>query len=720
VAVAAALMAPGTAWAQDAGAAADTSGGPAIIVTGEREPALTQESDTGSRLGITLMQIPATVNVVDGDDIRARGDFSVQSAVSRAPGVTMSGNPGNGGTSLSMRGFNGAGSVLQLYNGVRLYPVADTVTFPTDPWNVGRIEVLSGPASVLYGQGALGGAVNVVTKAPNAERFEFQGEAGYGSQNTFHAAAGVGGPLGEVFSFRADASYRQSDGFVDRGDNDSLSLSGALQFSPSTDFNVTLRNDYGNVHPQEYFGTPLVDSELDESIRHNNYNVGDSILHFRDNRTTLDLDWTISDVLQVRNVAYYITSKRKFQNLEIYCWIGPSGDCPNGYGYGTPGNVYRSDNYGIIHDQDQYGNQASLKFSAPLGGSLTNDLLIGLDINRVKLTYSHDFGSDFQESEVPLNDFDPGTFLDTQGIAPRYRTRTDTIAVFAEDRLQITDQLSLVGGIRYEHNKVGRWNFLYSGPNGSGAITGEAPALNGGTQAYKSLDHTTWRVGAVYQPSPTLSFYAQYATAVDPLGTLTTYSTSATQYQLTNADGRQYEAGVKALFLDGAGQFTLSAYHIDKYNLFTQQIPNGPIEQVGHRSSQGIEASIDVRLPAGFAINANGSILDAKIEDDGSTPAGVPEQSANLELSWNGIEQLQVRGNLRYVGRRFTDDASEFRVPSYTVVDLSATYAITPQLGIDVRVFNLFDKAYAEGLYFDEQWILGRPQSFDVAVRAAF
>ncbi|WP_444860957.1 hypothetical protein [Sphingobium lactosutens] len=79
-----------------------------------------------------------------------------------------------------------------------------------------RIDVLSGPASVLYGQGALGGAINVILRQPNSERFEAQGEIGYGSQDSFHAAAGVGGRIGTMFSFRLDGSYRRSDGYVDR------------------------------------------------------------------------------------------------------------------------------------------------------------------------------------------------------------------------------------------------------------------------------------------------------------------------------------------------------------------------------------------------------------------------------------------------------------------------------------------------------------------------
>ncbi len=430
-------------------------------------------------------------------------------AVTRAPGVTTAGNPGNGGTALAVRGFAGQGSVLQLFDGVRLFPVADTVTFPSDPWNIARIEVLSGPASVLYGQGALGGAVNIIPKQPNATRTEVQADIGYGSQNSWHLSGGAGGPLGGGFSFRADATYRQSDGYVDRGDSDNLALSGALRFAPTDSFTLTLRDDYGDFHPMKYFGTPLIASRLDTRIRERNYDVGDAEMHWRDNRLALTADWIVSDAVTINNTAYYLTSKRKWKNLETYCWIDSDGLCPNDYGYGTPGKIYRADNYGIVHDQEQYGEQGSVRLSTPLGGAVTNALLVGIDVSRVKLTYSHDFGSDYQENEVDPFNFDPGLFLDTQGIAPRYHTKTDSFSLYAEDRIAFTDQLSVIGGVRYEHNKVGRWTYVYSG----GTITGETPALDGGTQPYKSLHHTTWRVGLVYEPTKNLSFYAQYATA---------------------------------------------------------------------------------------------------------------------------------------------------------------------------------------------------------------
>ena len=688
-----------------------------IVVIGEREQALTSESPTGSRLGITIIETPATVNVVDGDDIRARGDLDIVSAVSRASSVTNAGNPGNAGLTFAVRGFSGQGSVLQLYDGVRLFPNNGSISFPSDPWNVERIEVLNGPSSVLFGQGGLGGVVNVIPRGPS-RKYEFDAEIGYGSQNTWHIAAGAGGPLGDMFAFRADVAYRESDGFVDRGESSNLAISGALEFTPSEDFTLTLRNDFGNIEPTKYFGTPLVDGELDTSIREENYNVSDATMRYRDNRTALSLDWDVSDNISVANTIYYLSTNRKWRNLETYCWIAADGSCPNGIGFGTPGNIYRADNYGIIHDVDQYGSQGHVTLGMDLGGA-SNDLLIGYDINYFELNYSHQFASVYQEDDVAITGFDPGLFLDTVGLTPRYHTDTRTWAIYAEDRLEISEQFSLVAAIRHEENRIGRWNWVYE----NGVIVADSPALNDGADAHKDFSSTTWRVGAVYQPSDDLSLYAQYATAVDPLGTLTTFSGSASQFQLTYADGYQIEAGIKGLFLDGNGSFSLAAYRLVKQNLFTQTVPGGDIDQVGQRSSQGIEASVDIALPSGFGISATGTVLDANFDEfdgfEGKTPADVPESSANFELRWAG-GHFSTRANLRYVGRRFTDNGNTFRVPSYAVADLGAAYAFTDTLSVRVTLQNLFDEDYAFSTYGNEQWILGRPRSVDVALRASF
>jgi len=708
----AAICPMGAAHAEAEAGAADAES--SILVIGRKDAALTAPTETGSRLGIGALETPASLAVIDGDAIRARGDISVVDAVTRAPGITTSANPGNGGTSLVARGFGGQGSVLQLYDGVRLFPVAGTITFPQDPWNIDRIEVLNGPASALYGQGALGGAVNVITKKPNSEKTEAEAEAGYGSQNSWHVAAGAGGPLGDKLSYRIDGSYRKSDGYVDRGDSKSYAVSAALRFAPTETFSLTLRDDYANLRPMEYFGTPLINGKLDTRIRHRNYNVADANFHYRDNRTLLTAKWAPSDAISISNTAYRLTSKRLFKDLESYCWIGASGDCPNGYNgtSGTPGTIYRTDNLGIIHDQEQIGNQGSLKWSSDFGG-IRNDLVVGFDVNKIKLTYSNDFGSDLQEDFVDPFNFNPGLFFDTQGIAPRYRTRTSEYSFFAENRIRFNDQLSLVAGIRDEHDRLYRQNINPAGVVGARLFT-------------KKLRNTTWRVGAVYQPISTVSLYGQYSTGVDPLGTLTTYSGGQTAF--SNAKGDQVEVGAKATFLDGRGTATLAAYKIVKKNLLSQRTITSPIEQVGQRSSKGIEAAISIDLPQGFGIDANGTVLKAKFDDfvsgttvfTGKTPPGVPEQSANLWLRWDALERFQVRAGLRYVGRSYSDTANTFRVPGYTVVDGGLSYAVTDNVAVDFRVYNLFDKDYATTTYNDEQWILGRPRSIDVSVRARF
>ncbi|OJW57615.1 MAG: hypothetical protein BGO57_00320 [Sphingomonadales bacterium 63-6] len=685
-----------------------------IIVTATSGSALLEDAPTGSRLGITPLETPATVNALEGDAIRARGDFDFIDAVTRAPGVTSAATPGNGGTALVVRGFAGQGSVMHLYNGVRLVPNNSSITFPFDTWNVERIEVLNGPASVLYGQGALGGVVNVVPKAANFDRFEAQGRVSYGSFDTVQLAGGVGGPVTDTIAFRADASYRRSDGYVDRGQSESFALSGALEYRPSSDFALTLRHDRGHNKPMRYSGTPLANgTTYDPSIRKENYDYRDGVIDYRDSRTQLGLEWRLGDGLELRSEAYLLKSLRHWQTLEAYFYDADAGV------------VERSSSTGIIHDVTQLGNQTTLSYQASLGQGVSNRLVVGFDINRIKLDYSHNFADVYSDTVDPY-DFDAGLFLNTVGLKPRYKTRTDIFALFLEDRLEFGDHFSVIGGMRYEWDRVGRWNFVYD-PAGENIVS-EAPALNGGLDAYKKFRDFTWRLGAVYQPTPTLSLFAQYVTGVDPIGNLTSFSTSGTQYAFSNATGNQIEAGIKSVFMDGKGAATLSVYRLVKNDLSVQRVPNGPIQQVGQQSAQGIEATIALQLPGGFAIDANGTVLDAKYDDfpsgavdyTGMTPPEVPEVAANATLSWTPVERFSVNTSLRYVGKRYMDQANTLEMPDYLVVDLGASANLTDNVAVDVHVYNLFDKDYATASNYDTQWILGRPRAFEVALRFGF
>lgn len=682
--------------------------GPAdILVRGQREDAADTVIATGSRLGLTVLETPASVEVLSGDAIRARGDLSIVDAVTRAAGLSTIANPGNGGTALAARGFSGPGSVMQLYNGVRLYPGAGTVTFPTDPWMVEQIEVLRGLASVLYGQGAIGGAVNVISKAPNFDRTVVDAQLGYGSQDSWRVAAGVGGPIDPRLAYRLDVSRTQSEGWVDRGGSKGLAISGALEFRPTETLSLILSDDFSDQQPMRYFGTPLIDDRLDSRTRRRNYNVKDARMRFKDNRTTVRAQWSPSESVALRSTAYRLTTDRVWRNLESYAANGATG------------LIDRFDFFGIDHDQTQLGIQTDLTWRGEWGG-VKNEVLVGFDVNRIKFRHSNDFDSDapppgFAEPVDPYA-FDPGLYYNTFGVRPQYRTRTRQYSVFAEDRLSLGERLSLSAGINFDTANVRRFVTSYTAAGAS-----EGRVLD------KTLRNVTWRVGAVYQPTPALSIYGQYATAVDPLGSLVTLSVSQAAFK--NATGDQVEGGVKASFLGGRGLATLAAYRIVKKNLLATVPGSLPPrqDQVGQRSSKGVEASLTVDLGS-LGVDANASLLQARFDEflsgatsfAGKTPPNVPETTANLWLRYNPTARLQVRGGLRYVGRTYSDNANRFRVPAYAVVDGGVSFALTRQVAANVRVYNLFDRHYATTTYNDEQWLLGRPRSIDASIDARF
>ena len=183
---------------------------------------LTGTSTAGSRLGLTRLQTPASVEVISAETIAERGQQNILDAVTQnATGFTASPAPGNGGVSFNTRGFTGLGSVMTLYDGTQLYIGSGTVTFPFDTWSTERIEVLRGPASVMYGAGAVGGAINVVSKLPLWVPRN-QAEVSLDSNMTRRIAVDSGGPVSKDVAYRITASGNMSDGWVDR-DNTSTS-----------------------------------------------------------------------------------------------------------------------------------------------------------------------------------------------------------------------------------------------------------------------------------------------------------------------------------------------------------------------------------------------------------------------------------------------------------------------------------------------------------------
>ena len=656
----------------------------------------------GSRLNLTALQTPGSVESLTGTQIRERGDASVQDAISRATGISRTGTPGDGGTSLSARGFTGQGSVMQLYDGNRMYMGMGTSTFPVDTWSVERVDVLRGPASVLYGEGATGAVVNTLPKKPFEGEIENHIRLGYGSYDRQQEALDSGGSLTDTLSYRLNLNRLRSNGFIDHGDSSSEFVSGALRWQAADNLSFTLASDYGDQRPQNYFGTPLINGQLHKGLRDKNYNVSDDIQHYNDQWTRLTSEWQISDNVSASNELFYLKNQRRWQNAENYNF--------------TDGQLTRSGNFGIKHNQEQVGDRQTFTFKHALFG-LDSQTVAGVEYNRIRfrLASNTPFKDVLEDGQpIDINHPAPAAFDSQSAFSPVFATTTKTVAGFAENRLQLTDQLSLITGIRRDYAHVDRDD------------------LRTGAQSDKTLTGNNWKAGLVYAITPDTSIYGQYSTSTDGVGGLISLSPSQQQFDLSTA--KQTEIGIKQAFWNQRGEWTLAAYHIVKKKLLTD-VPGDPDlkQQVGQQSSRGLEASLDLQLPHAWELQANAAIVHAQYDDfkqdvdgvqvsrDGNRPVDVPRRTANLWLSKAVTDDIRAGAGVRYVDARYADMANQNELPSYTVVDATVSWKAMRNTTLGLQLNNLFGRTYAVSQYNDgQQWILGEPRSFFVTADYTF
>ncbi|NTZ74972.1 TonB-dependent receptor [Pseudomonas protegens] len=665
---------------------------------------LATPTSAGSRLGLSALETPASTDSLSGDRIRARGDRSIQDAVSRSAGISRTGTPGDGGTSLSARGFTGQSSVMQLYDGNRMYTGMGTVTFPVDTWAVERVDVLRGPASVLYGEGATGAVINTVAKKPFSGEIENHLRLGYGSFDRQQQALDSGGSLSDTLSYRLNLNRERSNGWIDRGDSSGDFVSAALRWQARDDLAFTLAHDYGDQNPMNYFGTPLIDGRLHKSLRDKNYNVRNDKQHYNDQWTRLTSQWQISDNLSASNELYYLKAQRRWQNAENYNF--------NSLGR----QLTRSGNFGIGHQQEQVGDRQTFTFKHSLLG-LDSQTLTGVDYNRIRfhMKSNSPFIDSFSNGQpVDLYHPAPDDFASDSPYRDQFKTTTRQMSVFAENRLQLSERWSLVSGVRRDYVHIDRDD------------------LKDDSRSDKTLTGNNWKAGLVFAVTPDTSLYGQYSTSTDGVGGLISLSKSQQQFELSSA--RQTEIGLKQMFWDQRGEWTLAAYHIVKKKLLTD-VPGDPDlkQQVGQQSSNGLEASLDLQLPRAWQLQANAAIVRARYDDfqqdvdgvqvsrDGKRPVDVPRRTANLWLSKALDDDLRAGAGVRYVDARYADMANRNQLPSYTVVDAALSWKALPSTTLGLQLNNLFDRQYAQSQYNDgQQWILGEPRSFFVTADYTF
>ena len=688
-----------------------------IVVTGQAVQSLDLDSvsTTSSRLGLSSFDTPAAIDIIDSDTMTMRGLKSVTEAAESLVGVLSGEAPGEP-SSFSMRGFQ-QNQISVLRDGLRAGPANMTMR-PQNSFNLERVEILKGPSAVLYGEGAVAGTVNMVTKKPNLDQ-ETEGEIllSYGRYGATEFGFGIRGPINDTTAYRFDIDQSSSDGWVDNTPSESLNATGSVLWALRDNLEFSISIDYLDDELPSYWGTPFVttafagnneltgvvssagDRTIDARTRFNSYNVEDYLSESTHFWAKALLDWQLNDNVTIRNESYTFNAERDWLNAEQY----PFNEVTE--------QIDR-DRFFVSHDQEMFGNRFNVLVNSDLGG-MENIFVAGIDFSSLDFKRWRGFpNGDSVDPITPVAGFfgDP-----VSKVAP---TEIDTVAVFIENSLKVSDAFRVVLGARYDQMELVRDNFNFDG------------SFDAGSSFARDFNTVSLRLGGVLQVAPSVVLYGQYATGQDPVGSNIFLVGASQNFDLTTAT--QWELGTKASLADGRFEITAAYYDIQREDILTQISPT-EVSNVGSQESQGIEVSFAADLSDRWRLGGNVAFTDAKygtffdpdfgIEASGNTPANVPDVAANLWTSFSEIGgmPLEVGGGLRYIDDRFADSGNTNVLLNYLTADAFAAY-VMGQSRIMLRVRNLTDEVYSPwaDVFYPNQIVLASPRTVEISLHTRF
>lgn len=708
-----------------------------VLVLGQRHtPPLDRTSTTASRLGLSLKETPATVEVLTQDDMQVRGLRTSREAFNSVVGAIAGNVPGNPAV-VTMRGFSG-GAVSILQDGIRI-TTSTIATRDTNTWTYDRVEVIKGPASVLYGEGALAGTINKVTRKPLLDGDHGEAQVSYASFNTLSLSGDLNVKVTDDLAVRADASRLTSDSLydVDHNRTRSNTLTASALYKPRQDLSVLLAVDHNSdLYDGTYQGSPLVPSALardasdavtstsgmvlDKAMRHRNYNPDGAYSGANETTVRSHADYDAGGGWSLTNDLMWYTAHRSFVLAGDQNYTAPTAAWPDG-------SIARSVQR-IYHDQDFWVERLALANQGEIAGR-RNRFAVGGEYNETS------FLNPRQQSAVgAVPNVDPyapvvGSFPTAASVYKStnviYDSTLSTSAAFAEDALNITPSWLLIAGGRYDHIALDR---TVTDLNKNGAVTHASPVF----------DPLSWRVGSTYDLLPNLTLYSQYTTAAVPVSSMLVQSIANTAFKLTT--GRSVEAGVKASAFDRRATLTGAVYRITQSNILTRD-PNNPTQSVqgGQQEGKGYEITLDAAVTQALRLTAGYAYTDARytrlselvggvrISRDGNHPINTPANTINLSALYTIDDLGSTVGPVtlgafgRYAGGFYTDTANTIFVRGHWTLDASISYAVTPAASVSLRGRNLTDAFYGEYSGYNANNIyIGAPRSVEATLDMKF
>ncbi|MEI1375911.1 TonB-dependent siderophore receptor [Nostoc sp.] len=633
-----------------------------LVVTGEQDGYRVLDTSSATRTDTPLRDIPQSIQVIPQQVIKDQQATRLTDVLKNAPGVVVgSRSPRDPLNVINIRGFDAFTDTL--LNGVQDRSIG-SVGFGS---NIERVEVLKGPSSVLFGQGGLGGKVNLVTKQPLRDPFYFV-ETSVGSYNSYSGAIDLSGPLNDskTVLYRLNASAGTNESFIDFYDQQQYLIAPTVSWQISDRTKLTLEASYSLAEGPYDFGIPAQGSVLPNpnGVIPRNRSFSEPDLNNASNgafRIGYNFEHRFSENWQARSVFQTSLFHLRRNILAPFGLRDDLRTIDRGIeDFNYDENAYNLDNYVV-------GKLTT--------GSIKHELVAGFNLSRTD-SNTNDFFSD----TTPLDIFNPVYGNITENFLPdfNYESRQQQLGFYLQDQITLAENLKVLLGGRYD------------------IANGKFKDLLNQTSDFTQAEAFSPRVGIVYQPIKPISLYASYNRSFNQGASAFGAGTPQPER------GTQYEIGVKADLTQRLAA-TLAFYDLTRTNLPTSD-PNDPrlTILVGEQRSRGIEFDISGEILPGWNIIAGYAYTDAVITEDNDLPVGnqlnnVPRHALNLwttyEIQSGSLKGLGFGVGAFYYGNRQADITNTVELPSYVRTD-AAIYYKRDNYRAAINIKNLFDTDY--------------------------
>ncbi|MBD8257843.1 TonB-dependent siderophore receptor [Pseudomonas fluorescens] len=648
-------------------------------------------SASATRTDTAIHETPQSISVVSKDVVEDLGATRLQDALDYAGGVGRANNFGGQGlTTFTVRGFT-TGEFYR--NG---FPINRGYPNMPDANTIERLEVLRGPATMLYGRGDPGGTFNVVSKQPLAERTVTLGSQ-LNDQGMKRGTLDASGPLDEEgrLAYRLNVVGEGGDTFRDHVETERYGVTPVITWQATDDTKVTFEGDFmRNNHPLDrgltrfpnQRGTPSRDTfwgDKDAGKLHNDNNMAQ--LRFEH---VLNDNWTLGGGFQ------WLDGSLKGNAIEAN---GPGS-------LGADGRtLQRNFNYRKLEWTDKdYQLNLTGHFST---GGFDHTLLTGIEYE------DYDYKSIIQRSSAaagtyPIDIFDP-VYGQTRPALTRTPTHDKenlkTYAAFVQDQVALTERLKVLAGARFERFEHDYQNYV--------------------GKSWQAADNAvTPRVGVIYDLTDTVAVYADAARSFKP-------NTGASREGggFAPEKGKSYEMGIKWEALDRQLSVDAAIYQIEKKSvLTTDPVDNTFSVAAGQVRSRGFDLNVAGNLTPEWRVIGGYAYVDAEVTRDNTLRSGtrlmnIPRNSFSLlnvyEFQDGALKGLGLGAGGKYVDQRAGQTANTaFSMDAYTVVDLLGYYKVNERVRLNLDVKNLFNREYEEGAFGNIYAYPGAPRTVQVGI----